>query len=430
MFGRASNLLDVAIRTAGKRDCLHDVELLNGLESLVRSRPAQDVAVLVWRRQQHLLADRDRGVPSSNCDSVGAGFLAPTSRRLDGGGPSDHLVGASGDYCNHYIKDRPASVPDPVGNDLSLITGLSVPNPASSYQMGDTAHAVCQATGSSWGMELKGATGDCARRRAGIHHWVSLHDQVWNDRPFASWYGDFRLPSLRISADFTVHTLSSGDGWGYVLPAAPGHDHGQRHRVLPRGVVEPRGRGEVEIPEWRQRVRQHEGLPVPVVRHHREPLRKHALRHCGPRLERHDPRRRAGTWHFSAVINRRICKTRSPTINARVSSRTACPSPADLLRVWQESGPVLVGREDQYALIGIEDGSGGLERARDVRRVLDESPGELLLLRDAIADLFASAGVAVGKSRRYPGSVRASYRQPSLDRTIRDPRRCQGSGAR
>ena len=96
------------------------------------------------------------------------------------------------------------------------MTGYTPPTPYKSYQESDPYGNVCQADGATWGQEV--GTGDPSNdcyETCGMHHIVSFHEL--SDHPWAGWFGE---PSLAVSAEALVHTVTfSGESeynmaWG------------------------------------------------------------------------------------------------------------------------------------------------------------------------------------------------------------------------
>jgi hypothetical protein len=162
------------------------------------------------------------GVPLSNChENVGEHFLNSSNPpRVIGGALATNLelTTGSGDYCNAYNIGDSLTYTDEI--DESSWTGLSPPSPYGSWQEGDAHKTVCQAVGSSWGQEIRGAANsECTgvgHEPCGMQHYVSFYSQGVNDRP---WGTSFYSPVLLVSAEAAPETVTShGGAWGYICP--------------------------------------------------------------------------------------------------------------------------------------------------------------------------------------------------------------------
>ncbi|HUN78379.1 MAG TPA: hypothetical protein VMU32_05630 [Solirubrobacteraceae bacterium] len=174
------------------------------------------------------------GSPRLECDSVGAGYL-PTPGNYSnglahmledesGGINEDFSLSPSGDYCTYY-RIGGAVIDQQDSTNEGPTSGFTTPTPYSSYQEGDKtsgAYNACQADGTDWGQVMRGASGKgCGGEggACGMKHYVSLAGLNGRDRPFDSRFGS---PSLRISTEAWVHTLSGSSevrgGWGFVCP--------------------------------------------------------------------------------------------------------------------------------------------------------------------------------------------------------------------
>jgi hypothetical protein len=160
------------------------------------------------------------GSTSESCDSVGAYFLPTGPHIAEGALGVNVQMTTSGDYCHYY------NLGDQVGNNYEkqegIWTGFTVPGSSPTeygyWQEGDTHENVCQADGTTWGMELRGGgNSNCTGSHApcGMQHYVALAAQ--SDRPWASSLGS---PSLVVSTrddPFTYASVSQG-AWGYICP--------------------------------------------------------------------------------------------------------------------------------------------------------------------------------------------------------------------
>ena len=170
------------------------------------------------------------GSPSTGCDSVGAGYLPTPGGGREGG--LERMVNISNggigvdvgltptqDYCSYYrLGDNLTSQ---ISANEGSQTGLTTPEPFSSYQEGDAHQNVCQAYGSHWGLETRDtASGNECHVTCGMHHYVSFRGQ--NSENYRPWGSVFGEPSLIVSAEsdpqvFTPNAEGTG-GWGYVCP--------------------------------------------------------------------------------------------------------------------------------------------------------------------------------------------------------------------
>lgn len=159
------------------------------------------------------------GSSSSACDGVGEYFLNSSNppRMLGGAASTDvELASGSGDYCNAYDIGETLSHTDEI--DQSSWTGISPPSPYGKWQQDDASGTVCQAIGSTWGQEIRGAANsECkgaGHEPCGMQHYVSLQSQ--QDRPWSSSFGS---PSLVITSQANPETATvSGGAWGYICP--------------------------------------------------------------------------------------------------------------------------------------------------------------------------------------------------------------------
>jgi hypothetical protein len=147
------------------------------------------------------------GSSSFACDSVGAGYLSAPGGNKGGLAHMDEVSAAgigedinlpsSGDYCNYYkVGDY---ITHQETNDQSGYTGYTTPTPYGSYQESDAHGDACQANGSNWGQEVRDEVpGNNCYNTCGMHHYVSFQEQGFNDRPWASWFGE---PALAISME-------------------------------------------------------------------------------------------------------------------------------------------------------------------------------------------------------------------------------------
>ena len=156
------------------------------------------------------------------CDSVGVSYLpnGPHMHEVsEQGVGEDFQISPSGDYCNYYRLGEGLNTTN--ANKQSGYTGYEPPSPLSSYQEGNSHISppnVCQAYEYIWGHVLQGSgNSNCTTRPpCGMQHYVSLHEQGGNDRPWSSSFGE---PSLVISADVLPFTLGThGGAWGYLCP--------------------------------------------------------------------------------------------------------------------------------------------------------------------------------------------------------------------
>jgi hypothetical protein len=162
------------------------------------------------------------GSSSYACDSVGASYL-PSGPRMheisEQGVGEDFQISPSGDYCNYYRLGEALNTTN--GNKQSGDTGYEPPTPLSSYQEGNSHLSppnVCQAYETFWGQVLQGSGNSKCETRppCGMQHYVSLHEQGGNDRPWGSSFGE---PSLVISDDVLPYSLGThGGAWGYLCP--------------------------------------------------------------------------------------------------------------------------------------------------------------------------------------------------------------------
>jgi hypothetical protein len=162
------------------------------------------------------------GASSYACDSVGASYLpnGPHMHEIsEQGAGEDFQISPSGDYCNYYRLGESLNTTN--GNKQSGNTGYEPPTPLSSYQEGNSHISppnVCQAYETFWGQVLQGSgNSKCdSRPPCGMQHYVSLHEQGGNDRPWGSSFGE---PSLVISDDVLPYSLGThGGAWGYLCP--------------------------------------------------------------------------------------------------------------------------------------------------------------------------------------------------------------------
>lgn len=119
----------------------------------------------------------------------------------------------SGDYCIPYGISHVLSLRDP--SNEGYATGFETPTPYSSYQQWDEHGDVCQANGTVWGEEVHKS--ECNLKTCGMHHYVSLGEQGETELP---WGAPFGNPSLIVSAEADIQTLTSGGdaAWGYICP--------------------------------------------------------------------------------------------------------------------------------------------------------------------------------------------------------------------
>jgi hypothetical protein len=161
------------------------------------------------------------GASSYACDSVGASYLpnGPHMHEVsEQGVGEDFQISPSGDYCNYYRIGEGLDTTN--ANKQSGNTGYEPPSPLSSYQEGDkySSPNVCQAYETFWGQVLQGSGNSKCETRppCGMQHYVSLHEQGGNDRPWGSSFGE---PSLVISDDVLPYSLGThGGAWGYLCP--------------------------------------------------------------------------------------------------------------------------------------------------------------------------------------------------------------------
>jgi hypothetical protein len=131
----------------------------------------------------------------------------------------DFQISPSGDYCNYYRLGEGLNATN--ANKQSGYTGYEPPTPLGSYQEGNSHISppnVCQAYETFWGQVLQGSgNSKCdTRPPCGMQHYVSLHEQGGNDRPWGSSFGE---PSLVISDDVLPYSLGThGGAWGYLCP--------------------------------------------------------------------------------------------------------------------------------------------------------------------------------------------------------------------
>jgi hypothetical protein len=161
------------------------------------------------------------GASSYACDSVGASYLpnGPHMHEVsEQGVGEDFQISPNGDYCNYYRLGEGLDTTN--ANKQSGDTGYEPPSPLSSYQEGDkySSPNVCQAYETFWGQVLQGSGNSKCETRppCGMQHYVSLHEQGGNDRPWGSSFGE---PSLVISDDVLPYSLGThGGAWGYLCP--------------------------------------------------------------------------------------------------------------------------------------------------------------------------------------------------------------------
>jgi hypothetical protein len=162
------------------------------------------------------------GSSSYACDSVGASYL-PSGPHMhevsEQGVGEDFQISPSGDYCNYYRLGEALNTTN--GNKQSGYSGYEPPTPLGSYQEGNSHISppnVCQAYETFWGQVLQGSGNSKCETRppCGMQHYVSLHEQAGNDRPWGSSFGE---PSLVISDDVLPYSLGThGGAWGYLCP--------------------------------------------------------------------------------------------------------------------------------------------------------------------------------------------------------------------
>jgi len=185
------------------------------------------------------------GSQSEFCDNVSEHFLEVPGRLVSdstNGGIGEDTQRANGDYCSYYGLGSPLNQQDP--NDESRTTGFGTPAPYGSYQEWDGNGNVCQANGPGFGQEVRHAS--CTAKTCGMHHYVSFHQQEYKNRP---WSKFFRNPSLIVTAQATIQTLSgsSPGAWGYICPLF--QDAASPHNILEYCFQEWRGSGNAK-PEW------------------------------------------------------------------------------------------------------------------------------------------------------------------------------------
>ncbi|HST34938.1 MAG TPA: hypothetical protein VLJ80_15615 [Solirubrobacteraceae bacterium] len=163
------------------------------------------------------------GSPASGCDNLSEHFLEVPGRLLNGGIGQNVELNPSGDYCSYYgLSDTPNKQDSVYEGGF---TGLGTPLPYGGYQEWDGHGNVCQAWEQFMGHGLRRSY--CSTTTCGMHHYVSLHEQGYSDRP---WSTVFSNPEFVISAQAIAQTItpSSTAGWGYLCPvfqdAQPPHD--------------------------------------------------------------------------------------------------------------------------------------------------------------------------------------------------------------
>jgi hypothetical protein len=168
---------------------------------------------------------RQTGQPpssSSSCEpAVGEHYLNSSNPpRVIGGALATNieLTTGSGDYCNAYNIGDALINTDEI--DEGPWTGVSMPKPFGGFQESDTHKTVCQASGSTWGQEVRGAANaECTgagHEPCGMQHYVSFYSQGLNDKPWSSAFGS---PSLFVSAEADPQTTTNhGGAWGYICP--------------------------------------------------------------------------------------------------------------------------------------------------------------------------------------------------------------------
>jgi hypothetical protein len=184
------------------------------------------------------------GSESKGCDNIGAGFLEVPGRLVsapDGIGENVQR-NPSGDYCTYYGPGSALNKQD--SKNESGTTGFGTPTPYGSYNEWNEKGDVCQANNDGFGQELTEAS--CTVKTCGMGHYVSLHEQGYNDQP---WSTSFGSPSLIVSAEAIVQTLtgSSPGAWGYLCPVF--EETGLNHSILEYCLQEWRGSGNAK-PEW------------------------------------------------------------------------------------------------------------------------------------------------------------------------------------
>jgi hypothetical protein len=286
------------------------------------------------------------GSPSSNCDSVGAGYL-PTpgggagglAHMVEGGISAQVALGTSGDYCGYYrlgdtLKYQEAT--NQGGN-----TGFTTPTPYSSYQESDSHQNTCQADGNHWGQEvLDSVSGNGCSTTCGMNHYVSFGSQGTSDRPWSHWLGE---PTLVVSAEAMLAGFRrTGSGtdvgmWGYLCPVL--------RDTASNGILEyclQEWRSKYNTSEWEdERIgtcASADGTSIDTVQSYFSP---------GTRFATESPGSAStyvytgqGNAHFAAGI------TRTDLVNAINADNSAC-------------GRGLSTNPENYALIGVEQGLEG-----------------------------------------------------------------------